>query len=190
MSRDVGLWGAAPSALTCPGTGTSIPAPRHDARVVYTRELTTGGEAREENNVSEQENAALVRRAWEEVNRKNLDFFDEVYAPTVRYHGPDGDIEGPAGLKEMVSGYLAAFPDMQITVEDVIASGDEAVARVTFRGMHQGELLGIAPTGKRIEISGMNLVRIENGQVVEEWENIDMLGLMQQIGAIPAPAEA
>ena len=139
--------------------------------------------------MSEQENAALLRRTWEEVSRKNLDIFDEVYAPTVQYHGPDGDIECPAGLKEMVSGYLGAFPDMQITVEDVIASGDQAVSRVTLRGTHQGDLQGIAPTGKRIEISGMNLVRIENGQIVEEWENIDMLGLMQQIGAIPAPAE-
>ncbi len=140
--------------------------------------------------MSEQENAALIRRTWQEVGRQNVDVFDEVYAPTVQYHGPDGDMEGPADLKAMVSGYFAAFPDMQVTVEDVMASGDQVLSRVTIRGTHQGELAGVEATGKEIELAIMSFVRIEGGQIVEEWESFDRLGMMQQIGAIPVEAEA
>lgn len=140
--------------------------------------------------MSEQENAALIRRTWEEVGRQNLGIFDEVYASAAQYHGPDGDLEGPAALKEMVGGYFAAFPDMQVTVEDVMASGDQVLSRVTLRGTHQGELAGVEATGKEIELAIMSFVRIEGGQIVEEWESFDRLGLMQQIGAIPVEAEA
>ncbi len=75
-----------------------------------------------------------------------------------------------------------------MTIEDVIASGDQVVTRWTARGTHQGELQGIPPTGKQVTVTGMTLARIENGQIVEEWNNFDQLGMMQQIGAIPAAA--
>jgi steroid delta-isomerase-like uncharacterized protein len=140
-----------------------------------------------------EENKALVRRVFEEViNQGNLDLVDEVYAPDYAYHEP-GIPElppGPEGFKQLASMYRSAFPDVHITVEDIIAEGDKVVARFTARGTHQGELMGIPPSGNRIEVSGININRISGGKIAEEWENFDALGLMQQLGAIPSPEEA
>ncbi len=85
--------------------------------------------------------------------------------------------------------YLSAFPDMRVTVEDVIAEADKVVTRWTIRGTHRGELMGIAPTDEQVEIEGITIQRIEGGKIAEEWERYDNLGTMQQIGAIPSPEE-
>ncbi len=85
---------------------------------------------------------------------------------------------------------FAAFPDSNMTIDDTVAEGDRVVSRFTVRGTHRGEFQGIPPTGKQVTITGIAISRIEGGRVVEDWEELNMLGLMQQIGAIPAPAEA
>ena len=85
--------------------------------------------------------------------------------------------------------YRTAFPDLQITVEDQVAEGDKVVTRWTARGTHRGELLGVTPSGNRVEISGISIDRFSGSKFVESWSNYDALGTMQQIGAIPEPGE-
>ncbi len=82
--------------------------------------------------------------------------------------------------------YLTAFPDLHFTIEDIVAEGDTVVVRSTARGTHQGELMGIPLTGKQVAVSGISITRIANGKAVEEWFNGDDLGLLQQLGVVPA----
>ena len=81
----------------------------------------------------------------------------------------------------------SAFPDLQMNVEDMIAEGDKVVARVRMSGTHQGEFMGIDPTGNRVEISGIDILRVADGKIVEHWGNFDDLGMMQQLGVIEQP---
>ena len=143
--------------------------------------------------MSAQENKALARRSWEIVTETNLDTLDdglkEVYAEDVVLHEPDEDIVGIEGLKQFLSMIRAAFPDLRVTLEDAIAEGEKVVSRWTAQGTHQGELMGIAPTGSQVTFTGITIHRIEDGKIVEEWENWDALGMMQQIGAVPSPEQ-
>jgi steroid delta-isomerase-like uncharacterized protein len=141
-----------------------------------------------------EENKVLTRRSWVIVSEGNLDTLEdalaEVYAEDVVLHEPDEDVRGIEGLKQFVSMIRSAIPDLRITLEDDIAEGDKVVSRWSAQGTHQGELMGIAPTSNQVLITGITIHRIEEGKIVEEWENWDALGLMQQIGAIPSPEEA
>jgi steroid delta-isomerase-like uncharacterized protein len=92
---------------------------------------------------------------------------------------------GPAGLKPIIAGFRAAFPDLQVTVEDQIAEGDKVVTRYTMRGTHQGAFMGLPPTGKHVTVSGIQIERVVQGQIVEHWRKSDDLGMMQQLGAVP-----
>lgn len=113
--------------------------------------------------------AAVVQRLYEEVfNQKNLDALDEIDATDFVDHSP-GAPQGRAGAKQTIGGLLAAFPDLQVTVEQWIVDGDMVASLVTFRGTHQGELLGVAPTGKPVEWSHIDIHRVEGGQIVELW---------------------
>ncbi len=137
------------------------------------------------------ENEAIVRRGWEEmVNSGNLDLVDEIYASDAAYHGPDGDLSGPAAIREMVTGYLTALPDVQATVDQIVASGDEVFARISVRGTQTGPLGDFPPSGKPVEMTLLQFVCIEDGRIAEEWEQFDMLGMLQQIGAIPSEVGA
>lgn len=137
-------------------------------------------------------NKAAIRRWYEEgINKGNTDLIDALLAPDIVWHGPGGrELRGRAALKEMVAMYLAAFPDMRVSVEDQVAEGDKVVTRFTGRGTHKGDLEGVAPTGNPISVTGISIDRFEGGKLVEEWENFDELAMMQQIGAVPAAAEA
>ena len=83
-----------------------------------------------------------------------------------------------------------AFPDFHHTVEDLVAEGDKVVPRLTLRGTHQGDFQGLPPTGKQVTFSGINVMRLEDGKIVEHWSIGDTLGMLQQLGAIPAPVQA
>ena len=136
-------------------------------------------------------NKALVRRFVEQViSQGNLAVVDELVAGDYVYHGPGMQVGGPDGLKQLFTMLRAAFPDWQETLEDLIADGDEVVFRVTGHGTHQGEFMGLPPTGKRVTVAGIDLVRIEAGKLSEHWANFDQLGLLQQLGAIPALGQA
>jgi steroid delta-isomerase-like uncharacterized protein len=136
-----------------------------------------------------EENKALVQRFVEEAfNRGNLDVVDELYAPSFISHEPAGPAErGPEYVKQFASMYRTAFPDIHTTVEYVISEGDKVAYRWTAEGTHGGELMGIAPTGNPVVITGITVGRIADGKIVEEWNNFDQLRMMRQLGVIPAP---
>jgi predicted ester cyclase len=140
--------------------------------------------------VSAQENKTIARRLLEEP-WTNVDVADDLVDD--RYVGHDASLpeplRGPQGFKDNVSMFRAGYSDAQITVDDQIAEGDKVASRWTGRGTHDGELMGIAPTGKPVAVAGLTLSRVENGRVVEEWTNWDTLGMLQQLGAVPAPAQ-
>ena len=134
--------------------------------------------------MSAEENKALARRSWEALD--NPDLIDEVYASDVVWHEPDRDIHGTEEAKLFISLYKSAFPDMNITVEDVLAEGDKVVTRVSIRGTHQGETEEFGPpTEKQMELKGITIHRFEGGKIVEEWESYDNLSVLQQLGLAP-----
>lgn len=139
----------------------------------------------------EAENKELLRRFQDEVFGKgNLDLVDELFAGDFVGHsaGAEGDIHGPEEYKAFVATVRAASSDMEVTVEDRIAEGDKVVQRVVATGTHDGEFMGIEPTGNRFEISGIDIYRIEDGKFVEGWEAADMMGMMQQLGVMEPPS--
>jgi steroid delta-isomerase-like uncharacterized protein len=144
-------------------------------------------------SAEENKNKAVVRRYIEEAwNKKNLDVVDEIFAPDLLDHEVDGSEvkSGPDDIKSYLAGYYhRALPDVRMTVEDQVADGDKVVTRITVRGTHQGELLGVPATGKRIEVTGISVDRIEGGKIVEGWVSWDRLGLLRQLGAIPKPGQ-
>jgi len=139
-----------------------------------------------------EENKAVVRRQEEELfTRGNLDAADEIYAPGYVGHDPSNpeDIRGLEAAKQAAADYRRAFPDLRVTLEDLIAEGDKVVARLRFRGTHRGELDGIAPTGRRVDCSGIVVSRMEGGKIAEDWANFDDLGMMRQLGVLPESGE-
>ena len=136
-----------------------------------------------------EENKALVRRYFEEIwDKGNLDLIEELFTTNFVRHGPtatEGEVRGLEGFKGVVSMYRTAFPDLRVPIEDLIAEGDRVVTRWTARGTHQGELMGIAPTGNQVGVTGIIVDRISGGKIEEEWVDYDTLHLMQQIGAAP-----
>ena len=138
-----------------------------------------------------EENKAIVRRMAEEmVSKKNMVAFDELVSRDAKaHHVPPGmtpDFDGWKGLVGMV---LGAFPDGRMNIEALVASDDKVVMRYTFKGTHGGDLMGVPATGKPVDFSGMVMERIAGGKIVEHWEQMDMIGVMQQIGAVPTPGE-
>jgi steroid delta-isomerase-like uncharacterized protein len=136
------------------------------------------------------ENKAIVRREVKDLfGQGNLDAADEIYAPDYVGHTPDvpEDIRGVEAARQYAASFRNAFPDLQATVVDQLADGDKVATRFTGRGTHEGDLEGIAPTGNRMEITGIVISRIEGGKIVEDWTNYDGLGMMQQLGVIPEP---
>jgi len=136
--------------------------------------------------MSTEDNKAHVRRGFEAVNQKNLAVFDELLTPDVVFHSASTTMQGLEAYKQVLSVYVTAFPDLQFTIEDVIAEGDTVVVRYTTRGTHQGNFRGIPPTGKQVSGTGMFIDRLVNGKAVEQWINGDDLGLLQQLGVIPS----
>jgi steroid delta-isomerase-like uncharacterized protein len=135
--------------------------------------------------MSVEENKALVRRGFEAMQTGNLDWFDEILTPDfINYTFPDA--RGPAGFKQVMGMFLTAFPDMTLTVEDVIGEGDKVATRGSFSGTHTGDFMGIPATGKSMQISYSDIWRIENGKAAENWVQMDMLGMLQQLGVAPS----
>jgi steroid delta-isomerase-like uncharacterized protein len=138
--------------------------------------------------MSAEENKAILRRYFEEAwNQGHLAVLDELVAPTYVNHDPavPGLPPGPAGLKPIIAGFRAAFPDLQITIDDQIAEGEKVATRYTMRGINSGGFMGRPPTGRQISVGGMQIERVVDGQIVEHWRKSDDLGMMQQLGAVP-----
>jgi len=133
-------------------------------------------------------NKAVFRRWCEVISQNRLDRVEEIIAPDEVDHAlPPGVPAGLEGVKQVFRLLHTAFPDLQIEIEDLIAEGGKVVGRVTARGTHRGEFMGIAPTGKQVSFNAIDVVRIAGGKIVERWSQADNLALLQQLGAIPAP---
>jgi steroid delta-isomerase-like uncharacterized protein len=139
---------------------------------------------------SSEDTRAVVRRYVDELlNGHRLERADDVLAPDFvgYFPGTPEPVRGVAGWRRNFGGFLAAFPDYAETREELIVEADAAAARIMFRGTHRGELVGIPPTGKRVEVGGMAILRVRAGKIAAQWAAADMLGLMQQLGVMPAP---
>ena len=138
--------------------------------------------------MSAEELKAIARRYIEEVwNNGNLALIDELFAPDHINHSPNlGQMAGPEGLKQLIATFRQAAPDLHFTIDDMLAEGDRVVTRWTARGTHQGELMGVPPTGKQITVTAIVIDRIVGGRFVEHWAGRDDLGMYQQLGLIPS----
>ena len=130
----------------------------------------------------------MAQRWYSEVmSDGKTELIDELCAPDFVDHDPlPGTTADLAGLKDFVAQIRAAFPDMQVTADDVVAEGDRLAVRSTMRGTHEGEFMGMAATGKKVEVSNYDFVRFENDQAAEHWGVIDSAALMEQLGMAPA----
>jgi predicted ester cyclase len=138
--------------------------------------------------MSAQENKALVRRIFEEgINQNQPNVFNELIDPSyVNYDFP-APSAGPEGFKMVIGMFHAAFPDMRVTLEEELAEDDKVITRGYFTGTHQGDFQGIPPTGKQIKVKYIDIWRVTNGKLVENWVQMDQLGLLQQLGVVPMP---
>ncbi len=142
--------------------------------------------------MAEEENKIIARRFNDEVwDGGDEDALDELFAEDVVDHGAiPGQPPGREGHKYQLALFRSAVPDLHVTTEDIIAEGDKVVTRWTARGTHQGELMGIPPTGKEVRIKGIDVLRIEEGRMVERWAEYNDLEVMQQLGAVPEPGQS
>ena len=135
--------------------------------------------------MSSEQNKAIVRRLFEEPWKGNLKVVDELIDRKYVGYDPSNPepLRGPDGFKEFVSTYRAAYPDVRITVNDQIAEGDKVATRWTGRGKHDGDLMGVAPTGKSFKANGTDIFRFnDDGKVVTHWGVFDTVGMMRQLG--------
>ena len=142
--------------------------------------------------VTEQNKALIGRLIEETFNRGNMSLANEILAPGFVDHEelPGGISNDREGFKTLTTMLRSAFPDFKATIEDILAEGDKVVVRMTWSGTQKGEFMGIPATGKSVSFGVIDIIRIAGGKVVEHWGQMDSMGLMQQIGAIPAPAGA
>ena len=141
--------------------------------------------------MAQEENKTIAQRFNDDVwDRGDEAALEELLSPDFVDHGalpgqpPDRD-----GHKQILGVFRSAFPDLQVTTEDIIAEGDKVVSRWTARGTHRGELMGIAPTGNGVTIKGIDVLRIAEGRIVERWAQFNDLEVMQQLGAVPVPGQ-
>lgn len=135
------------------------------------------------------ENKRLVRRVEDMVNGQDQDVLRDVFAEdlVVHFHGGREELRGRDEYEAHMSDVYEAFPDLSITIEEVIAEDDTVAARYTGRGTHEGEYEGVAPTGESVNLSGMRMVRVEDGEIAEVWGQRDDLGLLAQLGVVEPP---
>ena len=142
--------------------------------------------------MSAEQNKAVVRREVEELynHTGNLDAVEEIFSPDYVSHEPtSGEVRGIEGARQFAATFRQAFPDLENTIEDMVAEGDKVAVRFRARGTYQGQTEAFGPpTGKRMEITGITIKRLYDGKIVEAWTNFDALGMMQQLGMIPEAA--
>ena len=132
----------------------------------------------------------VVRDWFDAILQGNSDAMDRVMAPDYVHHDPQlpPDIQSSReAFKQGISGFISAFGDVRITVEEIFSTDDRVAARWTFSGTHQAEFMGAAATGNAVSFNAISTHRISGGKLAESWVNYDALGLMQQLGLIPGP---
>jgi predicted ester cyclase len=133
------------------------------------------------------DNQQIVKDMFERaINQRDDTVFDELIAGSyVNYDMPMPET-GPAGLRALMGGFFAAFSDMRIVIEQTLGEGDLVCTRGYFEGTHDGEFMGVAATENKVNVKYIDIWRLEGGKAVENWVRLDMLGLMQQLGVVPA----
>jgi predicted ester cyclase len=142
----------------------------------------------EERMSTSEDNKTAVRDCFEQASKGNFGALDSIVSPDYVVH-PD-EVRGPDGLAEMVQGYRSALAGLNVTIEHQFTEGDYVATRSTIRGRHDGELMGAAATGRDVEFTALTISRCRDGKIEEEWELVDAVGLLRQIGALPEMAEA
>ena len=137
--------------------------------------------------MSTEENKAIQLRFQDIWNQGDFSVIEEIFNKDYLNHSVK--VKSFESIRQFVTVYRSAFPDVKFTIEDQVVEGDKVVMRYTITGTHKGEFQGIAPTGKSIQITGMAIHRIANGKIVEIWANWDALGLLQQLGAVSLPIQ-
>jgi predicted ester cyclase len=152
--------------------------------------MTVSGTAQGSERVI-QDNIDLVRHFYDEIfNSGNLSVVDEIVAPEFVEHIPQPvpgthSTTGPEAIRSFAAMFRGAIPDLSVSIDDVIASGDKVVTRVTWQGTQSGPLFGADPTDKHMHFTGIDIVRIESGRFVEHWGEVDVLGALEQVGYLP-----
>jgi steroid delta-isomerase-like uncharacterized protein len=138
--------------------------------------------------MSTEKNKLVMNRFVEFINTADENLAEELISVNAKFHVPGRPepMQGPAGYLAIIGMMRSGFPDIQWTLEETIVEGDKVAARFVMRGTHRGSFLGVPPTGKSIAVQAMNFYRLSNGQFIEEHGMPDMMGLMQQIGGLPA----
>ena len=133
------------------------------------------------------ENKAVIRRIFDEgMNEQRVEVFDDCLAGTFTNHDMPAPSPGPEGFRQVFGMFKAAFPDMHVRLEEILAAEDDkVVTRGEFTGTHKGEFMGVPPSGASINVKFIDIWHVEGGKATENWVRLDLLGLMQQIGAIP-----
>lgn len=143
--------------------------------------------------MSIEENEAIIRRWLEEGwTNGNLSVADELIDPDFIAHVAGGQAvpSGPDGVRQIVTAWRTGFPDGRMVIDDLIGVADKVVIRMTWRGTHQGDFYGIAPTNRQVSVTSIGIDRVVNGKIVEGWGEVDMLGMYQQLGVIAALGSA
>jgi steroid delta-isomerase-like uncharacterized protein len=138
------------------------------------------------------DNKAIARRFMEDgFNTGNLAAAEEFIAANFRNHDPGTPPlpPGPEGYRQLIGLYRTAYPDLHMTADDMVGEGDKVVVRWTARGTNTGKLGEIPPSGKQVTVSGISILAIAGGKVTDQWANWDTLGMLQQLGVIPAPGQ-
>jgi steroid delta-isomerase-like uncharacterized protein len=135
-----------------------------------------------------EENKAAVRACFENASQGKFDALDDIVTSDYVLH-PD-EVSGADGLKEMVQRYRDALSGLRVTIDQQFTDGDYVTTRYTVTGTHDGDLMGAPPSGKDVAFTGITISRCESGRIAEEWEITDVVGLLGQIGALPATAQA
>jgi steroid delta-isomerase-like uncharacterized protein len=140
--------------------------------------------------MSTEENKAVIRRITEGLSQKDVAVIDELCTPDFVNHDPaNQEVRSREDYKQWVTGFFVAFPDLHFSLEDILAEGDKVAYRFTIRATHSGSWRGAAPTGKSTTVTGIAIARLRDGKSAELWTITDALGLVQQLGLIPAPGQ-
>ncbi len=139
--------------------------------------------------MSTENNKTIAQRTFDALNRRDLDAVVAYCTPDCRFHGWAPQTLDVDGYKAAMSALLAGFPDSRFPIDDIIAEGNKVVVRHSLQGTHQAEFQGIPATGKQVRVNAIAIFRLENGAAAELWLNADFMGMMQQLGVVPAPEQ-
>jgi steroid delta-isomerase-like uncharacterized protein len=140
--------------------------------------------------MSVEDSKALIRRMYETMNQRNWDEFDEMFAPDYVHHSAPGHDMNFEDLKQAIAMSTTAFPDLQATIEEMIAEGDKVMVRWTQSATHTSEFMGVAPTGKRVRFSGINIFRVRDAKIAEDTPHWDFSVILQQLQGASQPVQS